>query len=230
MAQNNMESQSEQEIQFKKRARRRLVGAVALVLLMIILLPMLLEDRVAQTPKEEVVISIPSQDSQLDTKSNSTPEKVTDVAQQTASQVPTLETTPPPVAAPVAQVKTPEVKPAEPPAPVAQNEKPIVKPVDMAPVQELKPAPKEQEKPKADKPASKGKFYVQVGVFSNPSKVEQLQTKLSENALKSSTEVIDTPKGTKTRLRVGMFSSKAEAEAALLKVKALGLTDAVIGN
>ena len=218
MAQDNMESQSEQEIQFKKRARRRLVGAVALVLLMIVLLPMLLEDRVAQTPKEEVVISIPSQDSQLDAKPDATSDEVVEAVQQT----------PPVVASPVpASV---EVKPAELPAPAAQNDKPVVKPADIAPVQELKPAPKEQDKPKADKPAPKGKFYVQVGVFSNPSKVEQLQTKLSENALKSSTEMIDTPKGTKTRLRVGMFSSRADAEAALLKVKALGLTDAVIGN
>ena len=63
MAQDNLQSQSEQEIQFKKRARRRLVGAIALVLLMIILLPMLLQDKVTQTPKDEVVISIPSQDS-----------------------------------------------------------------------------------------------------------------------------------------------------------------------
>ena len=218
MAQDNMESQSEQEIQFKKRARRRLVGAVALVLLMIVLLPMLLEDRVAQTPKEEVVISIPSQDSQLDAKPDATSDKVVEAVQQT----------PPVVASPVPA--SAEVKPAELPAPVAQNDKPVVKPADIAPVQELKPAPKEQDKPKADKPAPKGKFYVQVGVFSNPSKVEQLQTKLSENALKSSTEMIDTPKGTKTRLRVGMFSSRADAEAALLKVKALGLTDAVIGN
>ena len=69
MAQDNSQPESDQELQFKKRARRRLVGAVALVLLMIILLPMVLEDRTAQTPKEDIVISIPSQDTQtLDNK------------------------------------------------------------------------------------------------------------------------------------------------------------------
>ena len=35
------EQSNEQEIQFKKRARRRLVGAIALVLLMVAVLPML---------------------------------------------------------------------------------------------------------------------------------------------------------------------------------------------
>ena len=227
MAQDNMESQSEQEIQFKKRARRRLVGAIALVLMMIVLLPMLLEDRVAQTPKEEVVISIPSQDAQLDTA----PDKAAEAPQQVSPQAPPIISAQSPVTVQTPEVKTPEVKtpevkPIEPPAPVAQNEKPV----EVAPIQEVKPAPKEQDKPKADKPVPKGKFYVQVGVFSNPDKVKQLQAKLSESALKSSTELIDTPKGTKTRLRVGTFTSKSDADAALVKVKALGLTDAVVGN
>lgn len=222
MAQDNIESQSEQEIQFKKRARRRLVGAIALVLLMIILLPILLEDRVAQTPKDEVVISIPSQDGQLDTP----PDKVAEASQQVSPQALPVISAQAPLTAQTPEVKTPEVKPIEPPAPVAQNEKPV----EVTPIQEVKLAPKDQDKPKADKPVSKGKFYVQVGVFSNPDKVKQLQAKLSENSLKSSTELIDTTKGTKTRLRVGTFASKNDAEAALVKVKALGLTDAVVGN
>ena len=62
MAQDKLQSQDEQEIQFKKRARRRLVGSIALVLFMIVALPMVLEDQSAQTPKTPVAISIPSQD------------------------------------------------------------------------------------------------------------------------------------------------------------------------
>ncbi len=81
-----------------------------------------------------------------------------------------------------------------------------------------------------DKPLATGNFYVQIGVFSNLEKVKQLQSKFRESALNSTTELIETPKGTKTRLRVGMFSSKSDAEAALVKVKALGLSDAVVGN
>src|SRR5690606_13792625 len=52
----------EQEIQFKKRARRRLVGAIALVLLMVTILPMVLDDKSANLSQQEITISIPSQD------------------------------------------------------------------------------------------------------------------------------------------------------------------------
>lgn len=57
------EKLSEQEIQFRKRARRRLVGAIALVLLMVTVLPMVLDDREAQAPQPEIAVNIPSQDS-----------------------------------------------------------------------------------------------------------------------------------------------------------------------
>lgn len=226
MAQDNLQSQSEQELQFKKRARRRLVGAVALVLLMVVLLPMLLEDRVAEPQKEEVVISIPSQDTQLDTKSDAPSANVAEMPQSAVAETPSVNA-PPSTNSTIAEVKTPEVKPTEPPAQMSQN---VAKEVEVAPVQEAKPAPKEQEKPKGDKTTTAGNYYVQIGVFSNPEKVKQLQSKLNDSALKSSTELIDTPKGTKTRLRVGMFSSKNDAEAALVKVKALGMSDAVVGN
>jgi len=53
---------SEQEIQFRKRARRRLIGAVALVLLMVTVLPMVLDERESTAPQPEIAISIPSQD------------------------------------------------------------------------------------------------------------------------------------------------------------------------
>ncbi len=52
--------QSDQELNFKKRARRRLVGAIALVLLMVIILPMVLKDRAASTPQEKIAITMPS--------------------------------------------------------------------------------------------------------------------------------------------------------------------------
>jgi DedD protein len=59
---------NEQEIQFKKRARRRLVGAVALVLLMITVLPMILDDHASKAPQQEIAITIPSQDGEFTSK------------------------------------------------------------------------------------------------------------------------------------------------------------------
>ena len=63
MAQENTQSDF-QEIEFKKRARRRLVGSIALVLLMIVILPMVLEDKHEDAPKQDLVITIPTEDSQ----------------------------------------------------------------------------------------------------------------------------------------------------------------------
>ena len=77
MAQDNLPPQSDQELQFKKRARRRLVGAVALVLLMIIVLPMILQDRTAKAPKQDVVVSIPSLDEKLGPDQKSESESIT---------------------------------------------------------------------------------------------------------------------------------------------------------
>lgn len=250
MAQDDLQSQSEQEIQFKKRARRRLVGAVALVLLMIVLLPMLLEDKVAQGRKEDVVISIPSQDDQSDTKPSPEPAKLPEVAQP--STLPSTESSATPVQNQAvanevkpAEVKAVEQKPVDPPAPVveskpapiAQNDKPVTKPADQPAAQEVRPPKKEEAKPKpadstnkAEKTATKGNYLLQIGVFSDPENVKKLQNKLSDSGLKSRGEVIDTPTGKATRLRVGPFSSKKDAEAALAKAKALNIPGQVVGN
>lgn len=55
------DTSSDQELNLKKRARRRLVGAIALVLLMIIVLPMLLKDRAASQPQDKITITLPGE-------------------------------------------------------------------------------------------------------------------------------------------------------------------------
>ncbi len=52
---------SDLELNLKKRAHRRLVGAIASVLLMVIVLPMVLKDRAATSPQEQVTITLPSE-------------------------------------------------------------------------------------------------------------------------------------------------------------------------
>jgi DedD protein len=240
MAQDNLQSQGEQEIQFKKRARRRLVGAVALVLLMIVLLPILLEDKLAQTPKEDVVISIPSQDNQFQTKpeagsvSQDQPVKTSAVPssalnapvvdssltdnQVLASNVPTNP-------APVNQAQ-----PIEPSAPVVET-KPVASPPEVkAPTKEEAKPKKVQADVKAEDISSAASIYLQIGVFSDPENVKKMQVQLSDKGLKSKSELIDTSKGKKTRLRVGPFNTKKEADLALAKLKSLKLAAIVVNN
>jgi DedD protein len=206
MAQDNLPPQSDQELQFKKRARRRLVGAVALVLLMIIALPMILQDRTAKAPKQDVVVSIPSLDEKLGPDQKLESESIAPAPIQAV--------------APAAEASSPEAtaaKPAE--TPVTSNPP---SPAVVTPAKTEEPAKVET------KAAAGGNYFVQIGVFSDPDKVKQMQEKLSEKGLKSSDELIDTAKGKKTRLRVGPFEAKKDAESAMEKIKSLGLTGVVV--
>ena len=221
MAQDKLQSQDEQEIQFKKRARRRLVGSIALVLFMIVALPMVLEDRSAQTPKTPVAISIPSQDGEAFVPKD-----------EPIAPAPEPQVQPEPVqVAPEPVVAAPE------PAPVLE-EKPkqetLKKEAEVKPVKvEAKPEPvktpkKEEKKPIPEKVS--GNYFIQIGVFSDPEKVKQMQAKLSGAGLKSNVDLIDTPKGQKSRLRAGPYSNKSDAEDKLAKVKSLGYSDARVGS
>lgn len=204
----------EQEIQFRKRARRRLVGAIALVLLMVTVLPMVLDDRSANLPQQEIEISIPSQDDDEFTSSvtpyNPEPE--------TAVQAETLpETTPQDALA----TETPAVAEADAataaktPAPVVDNKStPASKPI---PVQ-----------PTAKSPSPT--YSVQIGVFSDAANVRQLESKLKARGLQPSTEKLQTAQGEKIRLRVGPFASRELAEEAMGKIKAASLSGMIITN
>lgn len=69
-------------------------------------------------------------------------------------------------------------------------------------------------------PAPKA-FEVQLGVFTDIDNAKQLQTKLTQHGIPSHTE---------TRVQIGPFKSRAEADRAKEKLKALGLSSVVLGK
>lgn len=196
----------EQEIQFKKRARRRLVGAIALVLLMVTILPMVLDDRSANQTQQEITISIPSQDGD-DFTSDITP-YIPD-NQQSDEEVPALtelNNLQDPSSAEPEPVAASSVKGTEP-------AKPIVAPVTAS-----------------DEPTTEPTYSVQIGVFSDAANVKQLEQKLKAAGFKFSTEKIQTSQGEKIRLRAGPFANRALAEEAFAKIKDAGLSGMIITN
>lgn len=220
---------NEQEIQFKKRARRRLVGAVALVLLMITVLPMVLDDRSGKTPQQEIAITIPSQDGAEFTSKIVPAAPLTPAPESSPAAAPTDV---PATIAPLAEnVKSEEATPGKnievaPPAAPLSN-----KPADVRvapPAQDVaQKAPLEKKQPEPN--SSKGNaFSVQIGVFSDPANVKQLQQKLLSQGYKSYTEKVNTAKGEKIRLRAGPFSTRDTAENALAKIKDSGLSGMVV--
>lgn len=96
---------------------------------------------------------------------------------------------------------TPPVKQQSPVNPTAnQPAEPKAGPPRVQPAAKAEPAPRA--------------FLVQVGVFTDMDNARQLQTRLAENGIPSHTE---------TRLQLGPFRSKAEADAAQLKLRTLGM-------
>jgi DedD protein len=216
---------NEQELQFRKRARRRLVGAVALVLVMVTVLPMVLDDRGDKTPQPDIAINIPSEDGGNFTSR---------VVPQAPRSVPV---TPSAIATSAEQPKD-VIHPLQPAAPVAGS------PEVPAPVARPQPAAADPRMP-ADKStdaaaarpagaektaARKDAFSVQIGVFADSPKFKQLEDKLVAKGYHLIREKLDTPKGAKIRLRVGPFATRADAETALEQLKASDVDGMIVSN
>lgn len=206
--------QNEQELSLKKRARRRLVGALALVLLMVIFLPMLLKNPAAPTASDEEVKITLTQESVTETLEN-------EVATESLPEKP-LEKS----AAKPADKLADQPKPAEDTVPI---ETPVVAEKKQPEASKLEPKTNEASESKANI-ASNQKFYVQIGVFSEMPNVKQLQSKLTDLGYSSSTEKISTDKGTKIRLRTKTFDNRNEAAIALENIKDAGLTGMVVSQ
>ena len=76
--------------------------------------------------------------------------------------------------------------------------------------------------------AAEERFIVQVGAFADAAKVREVRQKLERAGLKTFTHVAKTPEGERTRVRLGPFGKRAEAEAAAQKVKKLDLPAAIL--
>ena len=59
-------------------------------------------------------------------------------------------------------------------------------------------------------------------------KANEVRSKLERSGLKTSTQTVDTTDGKRTRVRVGPFATKAEADKAAARVKTLGLPAAIL--
>ncbi len=218
---------SDEELQLKRRARRRLIGAVVLVTAIIVILPMVLDSE-PKAPGQEVSVKIPSPDSAAFTSKvaptpAAAPESKTvpkapepkPAAKPLVEEAKKIAAAPPVVEAPPAVKETPK----EVPQPALKAETELSKaPPAKAPA---KPAAK---KPKpAAKPAA-GKFVVQVIALADAERAKQMQGQIAAAGIKSYTEVVKTAKGDVTRVRAGPFATRQAAEKAREQLKALGMS------
>jgi DedD protein len=180
----------------KRRGRRRLVGAVALVLAAVIVLPMVF-DPAPKSSAPPVSVRIPGED---------------DTAFK--PKLPAKAEPPPPVAK------------AEPPAPPKPEPKvealpPKPEPKVEAPAPKPEPAkPAAAEKARAEAALKGEQYFVPVGAYANP---QAVIAKLSEAKVPYYTEDLAVKGGKVTRVRAGPFNSKEAAESVAGKLKGLGL-------
>lgn len=78
------------------------------------------------------------------------------------------------------------------------------------------------------KPDEDGRFIVQVGAFADAEKAREARSKLERSGLKTYMQVVDTKDGKRTRVRVGPFANRPEADKAAGRIKALGLSASVL--
>lgn len=209
------------DLQLKKRARRRLVGAAALALFAVIVLPMVM-DREPRPLSQDIQVRIPSQESP------GLAAKLAPGKRAAVTPMPAPEVKPVPLA--VAEPKPDaSVKPEPAPAVAAVAPKGD-KPSSPSPAV---PAVKSTETPRtpetkieaASKPAAAaaGQWVVQLGAYKDAGNVKTLLAKLKGIGVPAYTENFDSPQGPRTRVRAGPFASQEAAEKARARVKIIGV-------
>ncbi len=174
--------QTEDELNLKRKARRRLIGAVALTLAVVVILPMVLDSEPKSTGND-IDLSIPD------------PNKVgAFVPHAAVSGVNPLPT------------GSAAVTGSTPPAQPAGQAKPGTAPLQPKKVVTDKAPPTNQTS--AEKPVSTGSYAAQVGAYANAATAKQEFKKLKQSGFKVYTEKV----GGNIRVRVGPYTDRDKAE------------------
>ena len=218
---------TDDELQLRKRARRRLVGAIVLVLLVVVFLPMALDNEPKPLSKN-VDIQVPALDS-VENKFPGAPASPAAPSAPVQPVAPAVEPQPaaiPPASKPEAPVAAPEaVKPAPSPEPEKKPE-PARKtePAKKAEAAKVSPAKIAQaEVSRSVAPLEAQGYVVQLGAFSNADNANHLYQKLRAARFPAYLERVNAPGGHKTRVRAGPFPTEEAADKARQKLLQSGL-------
>jgi len=188
----------------KRRARRRLVGAIALVVLIVVVLPVILDQQPRLVP-QALTVQIPAQDGG--------PFKT--------RVLPPLQSPP---ATPQKSESTQAAKDraiqAE-PEPASRSRAPKKDSARTADKERTKTRVAEARRAQAL--LNDEGFVVPLGTFTNPDNAKQVQDRADSAGIKSYTEGVKSQQGEQTRVRAGPFASRDAAERARDRLKSLGL-------
>ncbi len=196
--------------EIRRRGRQRLIGAVAIAVLLVVFVPMIL-DKEPRSDHVEPSLTIPPKD-------NIEPLPAPAKARMTAQS---------PAEPAKAAVEAPKAAP-EPPKSASEPPKDAVTPVKTGaqPKAPATPAPA-QPLQTAATPKLEG-FAVQVGAFKDEAKLKQAREKLVAAKVPHYIERRSTSSGELTRLRAGPFPTRDAAEKALATMKAASVNGQVV--
>jgi DedD protein len=193
--------------------KQRLLGAVVLIALAIIFVPMFLSGPAPQQTSETVNLAIPPAPDR-EFQNRVLPVDATPNAAKSAE---------PGAAQPVTNTPLATVETPPPPAEIPQP----TEPVSTAPVQTPVP-PKTEPAPKSEAPkvadnapgrAANGRFYVHLGVYTVARNADDLVASLKQGGLPAFTEASEAQGKAASRVRVGPYEDRAAAEAVRLRIK-----------
>ncbi len=231
----------------KKRARRRLIGALVLGIVAAVGLPLVLDPEPRQTITD-VEIEIPPRDAPLPSAtSGAAAGEERALAPSVAAGAAAASAASDKLASDklasdkvVAEKSTADKSPAE--KPVVEKptvEKPTVeKPtVEKAPAAKAasesagtaaKAAPEKLQATKTQPPAARpdGRFLLQAGAFASAGSARAQADKARKAGVRVYTETVKTAQGERTRVRIGPFATREAADQARAKLKLIGV-DAV---
>lgn len=206
---------TEVEFNLRRQSRRRLIGAVALVLLVVFLLPVIFDSEPAPATGSNIELRIPDKDDAGEFQPKIDLPELDKMASAVAATSVSASSS-----ANVGTPVSPEVSaPAEKPAvtPRAVSKATLEAKAESKPKAENKPVAKAQAVPKSG-------WVVQVGAFANADAAKSLQARLSKQAYHVYTEQA----GNVVRVRVGSYPTREAAEKVQNKLEAQGLASNVI--
>jgi DedD protein len=217
----------------RRRARYRLIGAVVLVLIAVVGFPLIFDTQPRPVAVDTPIV-IPDRQATAPLSSTThvpaaqAPTKPLKVAHEPLSTHAGLDPNEQ-VVAPAAQV----AKPAE-----KSKEKQSEKPKDKADSAHAKADVDAKTKSKSESDKAKSlldgksgtseRLIIQVGSFTDAAKLKEVRQKLEKSGFKTYTQVVDKDGKPTTRVRVGPYDSRDDAEKVASRIRKLELTPVVL--
>jgi DedD protein len=227
----------------RRRARHRLIGAVVLVLVAVVGFPLLFDTQPRPVAVDTPIVipdrqTTPPLASGTPVPANQAPAKPLLPASEPVTAQASLDAREEVVLPASPAVSSPQAEPAKASPPVAKviDKEPAPKKEvpAAAPVKADKPAPVAKPKDDGDKAqallegkppakASAGRMVIQVGAFSDPAKVREVRSKLERAGVTTYTQVVERDGKSTTRIRVGPYETREEADKVAARIRKLDL-------